>query len=524
MGITAKPILDQYQGIELVLEIPSFSAGLNTISEDQAMKVNEARVLENWEALSIGGMIRSSGFSEVAVSDGSYTSAPDLLIQHKDTGGTEVYAVIQGDVVIKNGLDLTLEDVAAFASDVLCHGVSAGGALWVTNTTNNLKRKVVGAAMAAAAGQPPTACARIYNQKNRLLAEGSLSFPYRVYGSRVGIGNWNSANTWSLANDAFSIDLPEDTMGIATDFPSGNDDLVFTQDRAYVINNFPNVAYRPLLNSHGCGAPYSIARGDEGVFFVSRRPTLGIYLFDGVNFIRIDEFNRDQFIEKINFDERVFGIYRNQAYYLYYNETGSGVTYPNRCMKYDTRFGRWMSRPVNVDASDSFGYPALLKYSSNELYVASSQNAKLFQMEDESTSDDASETEAVYTTKDFSSKDLSYVGGGQFGLDDVRLKLEKITMTYYGLTGAIGVNWSADRGLRSGSKTFQMSSTGDLLNTTFIMNTSSLVSLPPDITKTLSFSNNAVGRRFNFSFLNSGTGVRPKIKKIKIHFLALDES
>ena len=36
--------LDKYDGVEVALELLSFAGGENTISEDQAVKINEARV------------------------------------------------------------------------------------------------------------------------------------------------------------------------------------------------------------------------------------------------------------------------------------------------------------------------------------------------------------------------------------------------------------------------------------------------------------------------------------------------
>jgi len=524
VGITNKPVLDTLNGQELALEILSFSGGENTVSEDQAMKISEARVLENWDAISIGGMERSKGFNEVADGGASYSAAPDLLIQHKDSGGTAVYGIIAGDLVIKDGSSINQENAAAFSSGVLSHAVSAGDALWITNATDNLKRKTVGNVIAAATGQPATACARIYNSKNRLLAEGSTSVPKRVYGSRTGTGNWNNANTWSLANDAFSIDLPEDTSGMAPNFPSGNEDLVFTADKAYALSNYPNASYRPIPNSRGCAAPLSIARGDEGVYFVSRRPTLGVFLFDGVNFKELSQFNKDVFVDKINFSGKIFGFYRDSKYYLIYNETGSGVTYPNRIRIFDARFGRWMSRPINSALADNMGYPALLKYSSNEIYIASSRKDKIYEFETTDNSDEGQETLASYKTKTVSSRDFALASGGQFPIDDVRMKLEKITITYYGVAGALGILWSADRGLHSGSKTIDLTAAGDLINTTFTVNSSKVITTPQDKTRTYSFPNHAVGRRFDFTFTNNGTGARPKIKKIKIHAIALDES
>ena len=527
MGQTNRVALDRLDSLEVALELLSFSGGENTISEDQAMKPNEARVLENWEALSLGGMQRARGFLRVGDGTGAgYTGALDLALHHKDAGGTAFYTIIGGDLVKVSGTNLVQDDAAAFGSGVLSHGFSdQGGYAWITNTTNNLKQKAVGVAIATPSSQPPTACARVYGHKTRMIAEGSLTYPNRVYGCRAGKGNWTASDAWSLANDAFSIDLPDDTKGCVPDFPTGNEVLVFTERKAYAIGNFPNVAFRPIgTPSRGCSAPYSIALGDEGVYFVSRYPTLGVFRFNGVDYEELTQFNRDVFVETIDFSRRIFGIYRNRNYYLFYCNINNGVAYPDTCRVYDARFGRWMKRQVNSALLDTFGYPALLKYTNNELYVGSAQKQYLYQMETDDDSDNSNDTQATFTTKDFSSRDFAVASGGQFPIDDVKIKLLKAIITYYGTTGTLGLHWSADRGLRSGDKTISLTASGDLIGSTFIVGTSSIVTTPADKTVVITFPNNAVGRRFAFSLTNNGQSTRPKIKKVKIIGVAYDEA
>lgn len=528
MGIaqTNTRILDRKNGVEVALELFSFAGGENTVAEDQATKAEEARVLENWDAISLGGMQRTKGFNEVA-SGSSYTNAPDLLVQHKDSGGTQTYAIIEGDLVYKNGTDFTNDDNGAFTSGVLSSAVSVKGSgnLWITNTSDGLKKKAVGVAIATPASVPPDNCARIYQHKNRLVAEGSITYPYRVYGCRTGMGNWTAADAWSLSNDAWSIDLPSDTYGVVPNFPSGNEQLVFTERNSYALSGFPNTSYRPISTpGRGCSSASSIALGDEGVYFASRYPTLGIFLFDGVNFKELTEFNKDVFVDLIDFSKRMYGVYRNHEYILFYNELNSGVSYPNRCRVFDARFGRWMNRPVNSALADNFGYPALLQYSNNELYVASSRKDKIYEFETTDDSDEGNNTQAVYTTKTFSSRDFALASGGSFPIDDVKIKLTKVIVTFQGTVGTIGMLWTADRGLHSGSKTFDLTSSGDLINTTFIVNSSSITTTPSDKTRSYSLPNDAVGRRFQFSFTNSGSSTRPKIKKIKIMGNLIDEA
>ena len=263
--------------------------------------------------------------------------------------------------------------------------------------------------------------------------------------------------------------------------------------------------------------------GDEGVYFVSKFPTLGVYLFDGVIFRLLTEFNRDVLVENIDFSQRIFGIYKDRKYYLFYSNADNDVAYPDTLRVYDARFGRWMNRPVNSSLGDNFGYPVILNHTNNELYVGSSRQDAIYELETDDDSDEGYDTQATYTTKDFSSRDFSVASGGGFGIDDVKLKLINAVVTYYGTTGSAGLAWTADRGLHSGSKTINLSGTGDLINTTFIVNTSSLSGTPPDKTKSFPFPNDAVGRRFNFSITNNGSSTRPKIKKIKINALAIDE-
>ena len=455
----------------------------------------------------------------------AYTGAYDLLAQHDDVGGTETYAVLGGDLLKKSSSRMDLEDSAAFTSGILCHAVSVrDNGLYITNSTDGLKLKTVGNDISVPTDVPPSACARIYKQKNRLLAEGSASYPKRVYGSRVGEGNWDEADAWTLANDAFSIDLPEDTRGVVTDFPSGDYNLVFTDKNAYAIGNFPNVSYRAIgTPARGCSAPYSIAKGDEGVYFASLYPTKGIFLFDGTSFAELTELNHDVFTDKIDFTKRIFGIYRDRRYHIWYNELGSGASYPNTYRIYDARFKRWMERPVNLSLADNFGYPALLQYASWELYNASSRTNYVYELETTDNSDEGFDTQATYTTKSFSSRDFAVASGGQFPIDDCRMKLLKLTITFFGEIGSVGFYWAADRGLHSGSKTIDLTSAGDMLNTTFIMNTSLMNATPQEKTRTYTFPNSAVGKRFYFQITNNGQGTRPKIKKIKVSAVTFPE-
>jgi hypothetical protein len=600
--------LNQAKPLELELEINSFAGGENTIGEDQALKVNEARIIQNWDALSLGGMERSKGFLEIAdapktiktavftgsglddgTSDGTYsgtvtatytiiidhegtpdsfkwkknsgsftedvaitgsaqtlsdgvtitfaattghtagdqwvitakvyTSQLDLVIQHIEDTTTRIYTVQEGDLMYKNGSSLTLTDSDAFTSGVLCHAVSKGDKLWITNATDNLKYKTNGGSITVPTDQPASARDRVYYHKYRLIAEGGGK---TIYGSRAGTGNWTSATAWSESNDAWSIDLPDYTQGCAVGFPSGDYVTAFTKWGAYLLSNFPNVGFSQIIGGHGCSFPYTIAIGTEGCYLLSEFPSYGVFLWNGVQWTNLT-INHD-FIDDIDRTKRIYGVYRDNKYYLIYNETGSGVSYPDRIKIYDARFGRWMTRSINASLGDYMGYPALAPYTNNELYFGSSYQDKLYQFETADTSDDSYNTEALYRTKNFSSRDFSLATGGEFTIEDVRMKLIKFVISFYGTAGNLALLWSADNGTRSGSQTIGITAEGDQLNSTFTVNTSYITSVPPDATLTRSFSNSAIGRKFSFDITNTDTGTRPKVKRIKIYAIALEEA
>ena len=445
----------------------------------------------------------------------AYSIAPDAALHHFEGASTRNYIVEAGDLLRVNGTDLTLTDSGAFTSGVFTHSLSAASKAWFTNATDNLKYTTISGSITVPTGVPPVAKSRIYYHKSRLIAEGGA---VTVYGSRAGTGTWHaSANTWTASGDAWSIDLPDLTQGCAPGFPNGSQITVFTKFGAYALTNFPNVAQNFILGSHGCSQPESIQIGAEGVYFFSLNPTLGVYLWDGGSWINLTV--NETWVTEVSLTNRCFGIYSENKYRFFYNDNTSGVSYPNVCRIYDARWGRWMKRAINSSVADTFGIPMLLAKANNELYVTSSQVNKVYQLEDTSTSDNTYATQANYKTKDFTSKD--------FGMerDEVRMKLLKCTATYFGTTGNFTLQWSSDRGVHSGSITFDLQTTGALLNTTFIVNTSSILSgvSIPDKTVTRSFNNSAIGSRFNFQIINNGTGERVKIKKIKIVAIALEE-
>ena len=446
----------------------------------------------------------------------------DLLIHHKESTTTQLYGIIKGDLVYKDSAAIKLADASGFTSGQLSHAVSAGDKLWITNALDNLKYKTIAGTLTVPASVPPAARERIHFHQFRLLAGGGGK---TVYGSRAASGNWTAADAWTLANDAWSIDMPDYTYGGVAGFPSGSYFTVFTYFKAYLLFNFPDTKYDAISNSHGCCAPLSIAKGDEGIYFLSNHPTLGIFIWDGANWINITK-NHD-FVDDIDLTKRIYGFYRDGKYFINYCESGSTVTYPNRQKIYDAGLGRWMTRPINTALSENFGHPALLKYDNNELYNASSINGRIYELETEDDSDEGQNTEANYLTKNFNSSDFSLSKGERFPISNVRLKLIKMVLTYYGNTGNITVKWNMDRGARTGQQTFTITTTqaGAKINEDFTVNTSYILATPDLLDKTIvrSFNNSAVGRFVNFQILNSATGERTKIKSLKVHCMALEE-
>ena len=522
MSPQARQLLDTGLENELILDILSYSGGENTVSEDHIAESNEARIVKNWDALSLGGMTRTKGFNRVAsgaTAAGALGATASSLghFHYKDSDGTShLLAAFGTKLYRKSSANLILVTGGVFTSGELHHATDGSDDAWITSLTDNLRRYTITGGLVTPASQPTAARERIYRHKNRLIAEGGGAV---VYGSRAGVGNWTAANAWSLANDAWNITLPNVTKGAVPNFPSGDEILVFTEFGAYALHSFPNVGFRPLSIIRGCSAPYSIALGDEGVYFLSRFPTLGVYLYDGVKFTELTAPNKDAFVDKINFSGRIHGIYRDRKYHIFYNEKNSGVSYQNRWRTFDAKFGRWMEREVNSGVSDNFGIPLLLTKQSNELYSFSSRKTKLYELETEDNSDEGQNTEADYKTKNFTSRDF----GSK--IDDLLMKLLKVTTTYYGTTGTITLQWTADEGKYSGSMTFDLSAGGDLINTTLTVNSSNIVSTDSIANRVVTkyFSNGAIGRRFNFQVLNNGTSTRPKVKKIKIYAEALSD-
>lgn len=513
---TLRDAVDKADQLELVLQIPSFAGGENLVSPDQEMKSNESREIKNWDVDSLGAMTRANGCTRVIVGSPTYTKTIDLAVHHFEGTNTYTFYLTDGELVKKSSDDFVEDsagDSEVFTSGVLSHAVSAASALWITNSTDNLKRKVVGSDVAAPAGVPSTASDRIYEHNFRLIAEGNSA--KTIYGSRAGTGNWTSADAWSASNDAWSMTMPDLTQGCVPGFPSGNDLTAFTKFDTFVIYNQPNVSRRRVINGIGCWNAMTIAKGNEGVYFFSTYPTLGVFLWDGNQFINLTA--KHTFQDKVNLLQRMFGAYKDNKYYFIYNETGSGVTHPNKVKVYDARFGRWWTRELNSAVSDTLGYPCLLTKDNNELYVGSSQKANVYDLDDATTSDNGEDTQASYTTKVFTSKDFG------MAVDNVRLKLLKTVMTYASPGETLSMAWTADRGRRSGAQSWDVTESGDLLNSTFTVNSSNIIGTTTVKTVAKSYGNSAIGREFEFEITDRGHHGKAQVRQLRITAVALED-
>ena len=523
MGISNQSLLDTGEGNEIYLELLSFSGGENQISEDHVTQSNEARTSINFEPLSIGGMQRMSGINQIASGAAPVTEDKFSVLGHyhyKDSASTgQPMGVIEGDLVVISGAAVLTASGGSglFTADKECTAVDGGNAMWITNSTDNLKRYAIESGAGAIADVPTKARDGIYKHKQRLFAEGGDT---TVYSSRAGTGNWMEADAWSAANDASNIDLPDYTTGSVPNFPSGNEIAVFTKFGCYSVFNFPNVAYRAIPNSFGCSDRKSLSVGNGGVFGFGEFPTRAIWFWNGTTFTSLTE--GVDWIDDIRTSIKMRSCFRENRYWIAYNDDAT-KSYTNKLKFFDVKFGGWFEREINSDVGDSIGELMVLTKNDNELYGWSSQTWNAWQLET-GTDDDGNDTQAQYKTKEFTSRDFSYASGGKaFPIDEISIKLTKIRMQFYGTAGSITLQWTGDSGVNSGSISYDLTAEGDLINSTFTLNSSKVITAPPDSNEIQSVSNNAVARRFSFQILHNGSSTKPKIKKIKIYGLALEE-
>ena len=160
---TSTQLLDKQEPLELVLALDSFAGGENTIGEDQELKVNEARLIENWDSISVGGMVRSNGFTKQVDASATYpTNAIDMLGHHYEGSSVRNYAIVNGNLARVNGSALTTTDAAAFTAGILSHSQTAGSKFWITNTSDNLKYTTIAGSITVPTTTPTSARASIY--------------------------------------------------------------------------------------------------------------------------------------------------------------------------------------------------------------------------------------------------------------------------------------------------------------------------------------------------------------------------
>jgi hypothetical protein len=526
MSVTNEGLLDTGQGNEVYLEILSFAGGEDQVSEDHVTPTNKGRVMKNWEPLSIGGMQRVAGINEVGdIPAGGAVTADDPsllgLFHYNESNKTSaVLGVVDGDLVILSGSDILVASggTSLFTADKECFGCDVGDKAWITNSTDNLKMFDTTNGAETPTDVPASPREGIYYHKSRLFAEGGGR---TVYSSRAGAGNWpDEADAWSKSNDASNIDLPDYTKGSLPGLPSGDEIAVFTKAECYSVFGFPNVAYRKIVNSWGCANRKTLAEGNGGAFGVSQFPNKCVWYWDRTKFISLTE--GVSWIDDVNFAQEMYGLFRENKYYFIYTSGASG-TYPNTVKIFDTRFACWYEREINPDVGDNLGAPVVLGKQNNEFYCWSSRIPNLYEIET-GTEDEGYNTECDYKTKNFTSRDFSLSGSGKpFPIDEVTIKLTKIRVQFYGQTDDFTILWSADDGVNQGSLSFGMTTSGAKLNVDFTINTSSLAAIPPDQNQSQSVSNNAVGKKFYFQILHNGKSTRPRVKKIKIYGLLLEE-
>ena len=524
MAVTNEAVLDTGQSNELFLEILSFSGGENQTSEDHVTQANQARNCTNFAPISLGGMERVKGINQIASGAAPVTASTASLLGHfhyeDSSGESSILGVIDDDLVVASGAVVmrAYNGAGKFTADIDCTAVNGGDATWITNSTDNLHRYTIASGCNIPNDVPTLACEGIYVHKNRLFAEGGQR---RVYSSRVGTGFWNAADTWDAANDASNIDLPDYTTGSVPNFPVGDGIMVFTKFSAYIVSGFPNVRYDAIPNSWGCSSRHTLAEGNGGLFGISELPNKCIFYYDRTKFVSITE--GVDWIDDVDTSKRMYGIFRENEYQFHYNETGGTTTYPDKVKVFNVKWGNWYEREINSSVGDTLGVPFALDKQSNEMYAWSSQDGNIYEMWT-GTDDEGYDTQCTYKTKNFTSRDFTFSSSAKaFPFDEVEIKLTRVLVQYYGVVGALTISWEGDYGLNSGSNVFDLTADGDILNSTFIVNTSKVITTPPDKVRVQSISNAAVGKRFNFQILHNGLSTRPEIKKIKIFAEAREE-
>lgn len=122
---TGLNILNTHKPIEVELELNSFAGGENTIGEDQSLKNNEARLIQNWDNISLGGMVRSKGCNLSGKITYPYDSYDVLLIHFNGTDAATSYTAESGQTVTFAGTAQLDTDQKEFgASSLLLDGNS----------------------------------------------------------------------------------------------------------------------------------------------------------------------------------------------------------------------------------------------------------------------------------------------------------------------------------------------------------------------------------------------------------------
>lgn len=307
---------------------------------------------------------------------------------------------------------------------------------------------------------------------------------------------------WSSVDNAGYHDVGGRKSGKNTLFePYGNAVIDFKERGAWRLWNFPDTQDEHMLGAPGGVAPFSVAQGDGLMFHFTQE---GVYMFDGTKFSLISE-PIESIIKAIaqQYYKDIVGVYKDHAYWMFFNEGGSGVGYNMVCWRFDVLMGGWERIPDRFVSCVSH-WTGL--GDSGELYAGSSKADGVVWRLDYSSdgSNDGANITARYKTKNH-----------HCDLPNVTKGFDRIFVEVLGVTGTLTVYWEIDKGRKSGSFTILLTSEGVKLDE-FLLDTDKLLAEPPFAIYEKVFPLDAIGRVINFELYHSDTGESPVINAIEV--------
>ena len=412
----------------------------------------------------------------------------DYLVEIDGTGSPNTFkwsidagASWEASTVAITGADQTLENGVIINFSATTGGVS--GDKW-TFTVHK--------------GSPDEKCSQIKQFRDRGIAGcGNTDETARLWFTAL-----ENMSDWSSADNAGYHDVGGNKSGKLTGYePFGNAIIAFKERGAWRVWNFPDSQDEQLLGAPGCDAPDSIAQGDGLLFHHAQE---GVYMFDGSKFDYISDEIRDvlsripqQYVSSIR------GVYKDHAYWMFFNAYGSGVSYNLVCWRYDVVMAGWEeipSRYVNAVAH------WLGLGDEGELYAGSSQaDGVVWRLNYSSDgSNDGSNIEARYKTKN-----------EHCGLANVVKGFDRLFVEVMGTVGILSVYWEIDKGKKSGSFTINLATTGVKLDE-FVLGTDALLLEPPFAIYECIFPLDAVGKLINLEVYHSNIGESPIVNSLEI--------